>query len=222
MACVVAFHGGSLWFAVLRCRSGRLWPSPRQCSKRSSSGSFTFRLVFRFPMNLSRRVQVTALRFSKAAIGGDNEICGLSSRVLSFTGVSFRHSSTSQRHGQPLGCLWWCCFANNLFCRSQSFTGSGAAVVSDPLCVVLFSVGGLWPLSLSLVLAVKIRCTVWFYGALSLVSVFGLPIFITSRVLEALVCSLPLLLSVNELQVSGENKLNEIVMNQLLRQCHEK
>ncbi|CAF1805466.1 unnamed protein product, partial [Brassica napus] len=93
------------------------------------------------------RVQVTALRFLKAAIGGDNEVCGLSSRVLSFTGVSFRHSSTSQRHGQPLGCLWWCCFANNLFCRSQSFTGSGTAVASDPLCVVLFSVGGLWPLS---------------------------------------------------------------------------
>ncbi|KAF3568823.1 hypothetical protein DY000_02019172 [Brassica cretica] len=105
--------------------------------------------------------------------------------------------------------------------RSQSFTGSGAAVVSDPLCVVLFSVGGLWPL-LSSVLAVKIRCTLWFYGALSLVSVFGLLIFITSRVLEALVCSLPLLFSVNELQVSGENKFNEIVMNQLLRQCHEK
>lgn len=81
---------------------------------------------------------------------------------------------------------------------------------------------GVFGLSLSLVLAVKIRCTVWFYGALSLVSVFGLPIFITSRVLEALVCYLPLLLSVNVLQVSGENKLNEIVMNQLLRQCHEK
>ncbi|KAJ0241482.1 hypothetical protein HA466_0218680 [Hirschfeldia incana] len=103
MACVVSFHGGSLWFAMSRCRSGRLWLPLRRCGKSSSFGSVTF--------------------------------------------------------------------------GSQSFTGSGAAVVSDPLCVVGSRLG-VFGLSLSSVLAMKIRCTVRFYGVLSSVSVFGLPIFI--------------------------------------------
>lgn len=128
-----------MWFAVSPCRSGRLWSSRRRCGKSSSSGSFTFRLVFRFPdeplsssffgvcswslivvcavvtgSNLDE-FQVTVLRFSKAAIGGVSRVCGLSSWALSFTGVSFRHSSSSRRHGQPLSCLWWCCLANTCF-----------------------------------------------------------------------------------------------------------
>ncbi|KAL0729972.1 hypothetical protein Bca4012_026065 [Brassica carinata] len=93
MARVVVLDGSSLWFTVSRCRSGRLWPSPRRCGKISSFGSFTFRLVFWFPDELLSisgfalwslivvcavvtgsnldEFQVTVLRFSKVAIGGE-------------------------------------------------------------------------------------------------------------------------------------------------------
>lgn len=109
-----------------------------------------------------------------------------------------------------------------LFCRSKSFTRLGAAVVSDPLFVVC-TLREVFGLSLSLNLAVKMGCTVWFYGALSSVSVFGLPIFISSCDSRGSgMLSLPLLFSDNEPKVSEENKLDEIVKNQLFRYCHEK
>ncbi|KAL0738324.1 hypothetical protein Bca4012_014534 [Brassica carinata] len=111
-----------------------------------------------------------------------------------FTGVSFRQSSTSQRLDGPwlfkvvLPCL-------NLFCRSKSFIGSCAAVASDPLFVVCTWLE-VFGLSLSSDLAVKMRCTAWFYGAFSSVSVFGQPIFISSCDSRGSgMLSLPLLLS---------------------------
>ncbi|KAG2311608.1 hypothetical protein Bca52824_023165 [Brassica carinata] len=98
----------SLWFTVSRCRSGRLWPSPRRCGKISSFGSFTFRLVFWFPDELLSisgfalwslivvcavvtgsnldEFQVTVLRFSKVAIGGEQGL-----RVV----FGFSHSPVS-------------------------------------------------------------------------------------------------------------------------------
>ncbi|CAN6840537.1 unnamed protein product [Brassica oleracea] len=66
-------------------------------------------------------------------------------------------------------------------------------------------------------MAVKMRCTVRFYGALSSVSIFGLPIFITSSVSRGSgMLFFSLFPSDNEVKFSGENKLDEIVKNQLL------
>ncbi|KAJ0232676.1 hypothetical protein HA466_0289120 [Hirschfeldia incana] len=77
-----------------------------------------------------------------------------------------------------IGGLSEVCGWSSWFLSSKSFLGSGAAVVSDPLYVVC-TLREVFGLSLSLVLAVKMWCIVWFYGALSSVSVCGLPIFIS-------------------------------------------
>ncbi|KAL0800408.1 hypothetical protein Bca101_055583 [Brassica carinata] len=136
---------------------------------------------------LSVGVQVTILRFLKVTIGGHSEVCELSS-WFSCSPVSPFGSVAHPSAVDSLLVAYGGAASLILVCRSQSFTGSGAAVVSDPLCVVCSRIG---------------------------VSDFSLSSVWLSH--DSGMLSLPLLLSVNELQVSGENKLDEIVKSQLLR-----
>lgn len=106
-------------------------------------------------------LQVSGLRFSRTAVGSARVVCVLSSwsPVTPFGGVA---------HPRPWSATWllrWCCLA--IAClQVMSFTGSGAAGVSDSLLLWSDFVLEVFGLSPSLDLLVEAMCTARFYRAL--------------------------------------------------------